>query len=83
MGGGYGVQNSGVGSNLTIVNLEDTTFPGKLEKRIDIEDMLTNDIVNSTPGSPVVITADTARGIDLEVHLSTSVILKEKLLNLI
>ena len=64
MGGGYGVQNSGVGSNLTIVNLEDTTFPGKLEKRIDIEDMLTNDIVNSTPGSPVVITADTARGID-------------------
>ncbi len=60
MGGGYGVQHSGLGSNLTIVNLEDTTHPGKIEKVIPIEDLETNDIVNSTPGSPVVITPDTA-----------------------
>ena len=39
MGGGFGTQNSGVGSNLTIVNLEDTTFPGNLYKVIEIEDL--------------------------------------------
>ena len=71
MGGGSGVQNQGIGSNVHIVNLEDN---GKLIKRIDIEDLvpkksgsscsdLDNNIVNSVPGSPVVITADTAPGI--------------------
>ena len=64
MGGGFGTQNSGVGSNLTIVNLEDTTLYGKIEKVIDIVDLNTNDIVNSAPGLPVVITPDTATGVD-------------------
>ena len=30
MGGGFGTQFEGVGSNLTIINLEETTKPGKL-----------------------------------------------------
>ena len=64
MGGGFGTQHEGVGSNLTLVNLEDTTAPGRLHKTIQIEDLTTNDIINSTPGSPVVITPDTARGIN-------------------
>jgi type IV pilus assembly protein PilY1 len=63
MGGGFGAQYSGFGSNLTIVNLEDTTYPGRVHKIIPIEDLATNDIVNSTPGAPVVITSDTARGV--------------------
>ena len=73
MGGGFGAQHSGFGSNLTIVNLEDTQFPGKVEKVIPIEDLTTNDIVNSTPGTPVVITPDTARGVNFRgalVYLS-------------
>jgi len=64
MGGGYGTQFEGVGSVLFIINLEDGTFPGKIHKVIDIEDMVSSDIVNSVPGSPVVVTADTARGIN-------------------
>ena len=63
MGGGFGAQYSGLGSNLTIVNLEDTSSPGRIHKSIPIEDLTTNDIVNSTPGSAVVVTADTARGV--------------------
>ena len=63
MGGGFGAQHSGFGSNLTVVNLEDTTHPGKVEKVIPIEDLVSSDIVNSTPGTPVVITPDTARGV--------------------
>ena len=63
MGGGFGAQFSGFGSNLTLVNLEDTTYPGRIQKVIQIEDLTANDIVNSTPGSAVVITPDTARGI--------------------
>ena len=79
MGGGYGTQFEGVGSNLTIIDLEDTTNPGRLyegvykynknkgtptESRVlDIEDLAAGEIVNSTPGSPVLITPDTARGI--------------------
>ena len=63
MGGGFGAQHSGFGSNLTIVNLEDINDPGKIEKVIQIDDLANNGIVNSTPGSPVVITPDTTRGI--------------------
>jgi type IV pilus assembly protein PilY1 len=79
MGGGYGTQFQGVGSNLTIIDLEDTTNPGRLysgvydynkskgtpsESRVlDIEDIEVGEIVNSTPGSPVLITPDTTRGI--------------------
>ena len=64
MGGGFGTQNSGVGSNLTIVNMEHSTLYGTIEKTINITDLNTNDIVNSTPGLPVVITPDTATGVD-------------------
>ena len=64
MGGGFGTQNTGVGSNLTLVNLSDTTLYGKIEKVIDITDLNTNDIVNSAPGLPVVVTPDTAVGVD-------------------
>jgi type IV pilus assembly protein PilY1 len=66
MGGGFGAQYSGFGSNLTIVNLEDTTYPGRIQKIIPIEDLATNDIVNSTPGTPVIITPDTARGVSFK-----------------
>jgi len=64
MGGGYGTQFEGVGSALFLINLEDRTYPGKIQKVIDIEDITSSDIVNSVPGSPVVITPDTARGIN-------------------
>jgi type IV pilus assembly protein PilY1 len=79
MGGGYGTQFEGVGSNLTIVDLEDLTNPGRLygevysynqskktptsSRVLDIEDIVTGEIVNSTPGSAVLVTPDTARGI--------------------
>ena len=64
MGGGMGAQYEGVGSNLTIINLEDNTNPGALLKVIEIEDTDTSDIVNSTPAASVLITPDTARGIN-------------------
>ena len=63
MGGGMGTQFEGVGSNLTIINLEDDTNPGSLYKIIEIEDTVGSDIVNSTPASAVLITPDTARGL--------------------
>jgi type IV pilus assembly protein PilY1 len=63
MGGGYGTQFEGVGSALFLINLEDRTYPGKVHKVIDVEDMTSSNIVNSLPGTPVVVTADTARGI--------------------
>ena len=63
MGGGYGGRNDGVGSALFVINLEDTITPGKVEKVIEVLDDKNIDIVNSIPGTPVVITADTARGI--------------------
>tara|TARA_Y100000389_G_scaffold107511_1_gene104496 strand:- start:3551 stop:6148 length:2598 start_codon:yes stop_codon:yes gene_type:complete len=64
MGGGYGAQFEGVGSALFVINLEDTTYPGRVHKVIDIDDVVGNNIANSVPGSPVLITPDTARGID-------------------
>ena len=51
------------GSNIFIINLEDPTFPGKIEKIIDIEDSEESDIANSIPASPVVITPDLTVGI--------------------
>ena len=63
MGGGYGGRDDNVGSGLFVINLEDHTNPGKIEKYIEIENSNNLDIVNSVPGSPVVITADQARGI--------------------
>jgi type IV pilus assembly protein PilY1 len=64
MGGGYGTQFEGVGNALFVIDLEDSTNPGSIEKVIDIEDSLASDIVNSTPGTPVVVTPDTARGLN-------------------
>ena len=63
MGGGFNATRPGIGSSLFVINLQDTTKPGKIEKIIKIQDVYTSsNIVNSTPGSPVVITADTAIG---------------------
>ena len=64
MGGGYGTQFEGVGSNLTLINLEDGTNPGSLYKRIQIEDTANSDIVNSIPSSVVLVTPDTAPGVN-------------------
>ena len=66
MGGGYGTQFQGVGNALFVINLEDITYPGRVHKIIDIEDLpaSSSDIINSTPGTPVVITPDTARGVN-------------------
>ena len=63
MGGGYGGRDDNVGSGLFVINLEDQIKPGKIEKYIEIENSNNLDIVNSVPGTPVVITADQARGI--------------------
>ena len=72
MGAGYGTQFEGVGSALMVINLEDINDPGKVEKVLPIVVLPaagsstatnTSDIVNSTPGTPVVITPDTARGV--------------------
>ena len=63
MGGGFGTQFEGVGSNLTLINLEDNTNPMSLYKRVEIEDTTTSDIVNSIPSSIVLVTPDTARGL--------------------
>ncbi len=63
MGGGYGGRNDGVGSALFVINLEDRATPGKVEKVIQVTDSKASDITNSLPGTPVVITADTTRGI--------------------
>ena len=73
MGGGYGTQFEGVGSNLTLINLEDDTNPMSLYKRIEIEDTAGkdgSDIVNSVPSSIVLITPDTAQGIDFSGGLA-------------
>ena len=64
MGGGFGTQFSGIGSNLTLINLEDYNNPGSLYKRIQIEDTAASDIVNSVPSSVVLITPDTALGVN-------------------
>ena len=64
MGGGYGTQFEGVGNALFVIDLEDSTNPGSIEKVIDIQDSLASDIINSTPGTPVVVTPDTTRGIN-------------------
>lgn len=59
MGAGMGVVNPDVGSSLFVINLEDTTNIGKVEKEISITDLSTSDIDNSTPATPTVVTADT------------------------
>ena len=54
MGGGYGVKVAGLGSNVLVINLEN----GKLIKQIDIEDLPGNNIPNSVPTTPIVLTPD-------------------------
>ena len=68
MGGGFGTQFSGVGSNLMVIALEDDNTNnnppkdfGKLLKVIPIEDMASSDIINSVPASVTLITPDKAR----------------------
>lgn len=63
MGGGYGGRNDGVGSALFVINLEDRATPGKVEKVIQVTDDNNLNITNSIPGTPVVVTSDTTRGI--------------------
>mgnify|MGYP001301763491 CR=1 FL=1 len=65
MGAGYGARYSGVGSGVFIINLQDTKLPGKLEKFVYIDDkeaIVSEDIVNSVPGDPLIINADNAKG---------------------
>ena len=56
--GGYGNQSPGIGSNVYVLNW--TT--GELIKEIKIDDKPNNNIVNSIPATPVVITADAVQG---------------------
>ena len=62
MGGGFGAQFSGAGSNVFVINLQDKNEFGKLEKVINIEDTIDSDIDNSVPSNLVVITSDLAKG---------------------
>ena len=62
MGGGFGTQFSGAGSNVMVINLQDTDNYGKLEKVIQIEDTVASEIDNSVPASLTVITPDKAKG---------------------
>ena len=59
-GGGNGANIPGVGSNLFVVNLEN----GKILRRIDIPDFAGNNIANSVPTTPIVITADQVMSAD-------------------
>ena len=62
MGGGFAAQFSGAGSNLYVINLQDTDDFGKIEKVISIEDTSASDISNAVPASVSLITSDLARG---------------------
>ena len=62
MGGGFATQFSGAGSNLFVINLQDTDDFGKLEKVINIEDTSASNITNAVPASVSLITSDLARG---------------------
>ena len=55
MGGGFATQFSGAGSNLYIINLQDTDDFGKVEKVINIEDTSASDITNAVPASVSLI----------------------------
>jgi len=56
MGGGYGVKVAGLGSNVFVINLTN----GEVIKQINIEDLDGNNIVNSIPSTPLVLTPDLA-----------------------
>ena len=69
MGGGMGNTFICSGSNVFLVDLEDTTNPGSIfgaeanNGPINIMDTDSSDIANALPASPVVITPDLAKGI--------------------
>ena len=47
MGGGFNATRPGICSSLFVINLQDTTKPGKIEKIIKIQDVYTSsNIVN-------------------------------------
>ena len=79
MGGGFATQFSGAGSNLFIINLQDTDKFGKLEKVINIEDLSSSDITNSVPASVSLITSDLARGANFAGGLVYSTDLEGKI----
>ena len=79
MGGGFGTQFSGAGSNVMVINLQDTNNYGKLEKLIQIEDTRASDIDNSVPASLTLITPDLARGADFAGSLVYSTDLEGKI----
>ena len=59
MGAGSNTANEFVGASVFVINLEDATNPGKVEKKIGIVDLDHNGVVSSTPATPTVVTADT------------------------
>ena len=59
MGAGISTANEYIGSSVFVINLEDTTHIGKVEKKIDIDNLEGDGIVSSTPATPTVVTADT------------------------
>jgi type IV pilus assembly protein PilY1 len=56
MGAGMGNVNDDIGSSVFVIDLENG---GKILKNIRIEDLVESDIINSTPATPTIITADT------------------------
>ena len=64
MGGGFGAQFSGAGSNVFVIDLQSKDKFGQLIKTITVEDTSASDIDNSGPASLTVITPDKARGAD-------------------
>ena len=59
MGAGKSNSNNYVGSSVFVINLEDTTNIGKIEKKIALIDLAGNGVNSSTPATPTVVTADT------------------------
>ena len=55
MGGGYDDADETTGSNLTIVNLDNF---GKINKVIPLNNITNNNITNSAPNTPLVLTPD-------------------------
>ena len=64
MGGGFGAQFSGAGSNVFVIDLQSKDKFGQLINTITVEDTSASDIDNSVPASLTVITPDKARGAD-------------------
>ena len=63
MGAGYGATSATKGSAVYVINLMDISAPGKVQKRIDINDHKGDGIINSVLATPVIVTADQASDI--------------------